>query len=552
MQTVLLVDDDLPMLSRLKSMMDWEAHGYDLLGEASSGKSAQRILSRRQPDIVITDMSMPGMDGLELIAYLQSLHAGTKIIAISSYSDVHYIRNSMKNGAIDYILKHELNADVLLQTLRTASRQLAEERLEQEKSRDMQQQLTLSQSFLRENAIRRLVQSPAGDDEATPELLARLGIVLNSYNHTAVAVEWDQFARLKDRMSRVELEKLTQSFMDIAGHIAADVEHAYAARMEESKFVLLFSLSTSSRLLWHTVIHETLGRIRVTVKRQLNLSVSFSVSSLCIRLKDLPAVYQEADQALQARFYEGNDIIIWPDTPKKESPLSSIPVSVDIKLERALLLHLSKLEGKEALELLAGLFERMIETRAASKSAQMACVELLHLANKVMKENGIADHLVFEDDEQPYKSILGFDTIQSLQDWVLQIYRRLLAALRSYRFEGNYSEPVRRALEWIRGRFSKPITLQQVADEIGVNPSYLSRLFKEEVHQGFADYLNRYRVEQAKRLIREGASDLKEVVRLTGFSSYNYFFTVFKKVTGLTPLEFEKQRPAESDVKKLV
>ncbi|TVY03327.1 response regulator [Cohnella terricola] len=539
MLRVMMVDDDLPMLSHLKNMLEWEKYGFVLCGEANGGKSAGRMADERKPDIVITDMSMPGMDGLELIDYFQKFHPRTKIIAVSGYSDVHYIRNSMRNGAVDYILKHELSPGLLLDVLGKASDKLVEERIATERSAQLQLQLERSRSMLKEDAIRRLVQEDPSDESVSVAALPELGIEFYSGGVTAVVVSWDGYMLLKERLERKDLDNLAQSFRDIAGNILADADKAYLSQTEESKFVLLFTLHTSSRLLWHTTIHEALRRIRTSVKRQLNLSVSCSVSVLCDSVADIPKAYSEAERALEERFYAGTDAVIWPESARK--PKETEVPTVDVRLERELSLRLSRLDEEGVGEVLNDLFDQMIEAHAAYKSVQMACVELIHLANRSLKETGISEKEVFGDiGANPYETLLQFDTVRSLRDWMTEVYRDLLRALRSRQAPSTHSDLVRRTLEWIRRHHAEPITLQLAADEACVNSSYLSRVFKEETKLGFADYVTRFRVDQAKKMIREGETDLKEIVRITGFSSYNYFFTVFKKVTGITPLEYEK------------
>ena len=106
---VLIVDDDVFARSNLKSLIDWEKNGFTIVGEASNGSNAIQLIENEQPDIVITDISMPVMDGISLIGYIEQKYSATKVIAISGYNDFDYVRQSMKKGAVDYILKHKLN-----------------------------------------------------------------------------------------------------------------------------------------------------------------------------------------------------------------------------------------------------------------------------------------------------------------------------------------------------------------------------------------------------------------------------------------------------------
>ncbi|OME85061.1 hypothetical protein BK120_10985 [Paenibacillus sp. FSL A5-0031] len=542
MINVLLVDDDLPMLSKLKNIMNWEAGSFHLCGEASGGYAAIKLLDERKPEIVITDMSMPGMDGLELISYMEEHYPHIQVIAISSYSDVHYVKNSMKKGAVDYILKHELDAETLAAALASARERFAIEQEEQAKTLDLQRQIQQNQTTLIRGVIRSLVQYTYNSEEELLVQMDKLDLALNLRMLTVVVAEWDSRGMLHDKYNAKELDYIMGTFMDITDNILADTGNAYMTPIENGKFAILFSFDTNSKFIWHTIISEALSRIRLSAKRQLNLMLSFSVSEMCSKVNVLHEYFNEADKALQERFYEGGDVVIWPGIQRKAGADSGASFSVDVKLERTLLSLLAASNEKDLVIKIEELFTRMNEARAPHKMAQMVAVELIHLVNRKAKEAGIADKDLFEGDQNPYLAIGKFDTLSDLKEWIVGVYKKLVEALRPYVHDNLYSENTRRTMEWVRKKFSEPITLQEAADVIGVNSSYLSRMFKEECGQGFADYVNHVRVEQAKLLIRSGDVDLKDVVKQVGFNNYNYFFTVFKKITGNTPIEYEKQQ----------
>ncbi|WP_270168744.1 response regulator transcription factor [Paenibacillus sp. SYP-B4298] len=540
MLKVLLVDDDLPMLSKLKNMVDWEHLGCQLCGEANGGQAAVTLLHKCKPEIVITDMSMPGMDGLALINYMEAYFPHTQVIAISSFSDVHFVKNSMRKGAVDYILKHELDVQVLQAALTTAKELLAKGQEAQEQTLNIQKHIQQSHTTLLRNFIRELVENGFGSEKELVQNADKLDITLNLRMLTVVVAEWDSRGKLADRYDAKELAVMKGSFMDIVDNILTDTGNAFMTPIENGKFAFLFSLETNSRFMWHTMISEALSRIRVSVKRQLNFTISCSVSEICSKPDHLPSYFQTADKELQQRFYEGGDVVIWPGIQRREA--NSISFSVDVKLERLLLSHLATLNETELIRQVEELFIRMGQARAPHKTTQMVAVELIHLVNRKSKEAGISEQELFGDDQNPYQIIGQFDTLVEMKEWIIEIYRKLIQALRPSLHDNHYSDNIRRTLEWIRQHFAEPITLQEVADVVGVNASYLSRLFKEECKQGFTDYVNHVRVEYAKLLIRSGETDLKNVVKQAGFNHYNYFFTVFKKTTGMTPLAYEKQQ----------
>ncbi|HBR29981.1 MAG TPA: DNA-binding response regulator, partial [Firmicutes bacterium] len=122
----------------------------------------------------------------------------------------------------------------------------------------------------------------------------------------------------------------------------------------------------------------------------------------------------------------------------------------------------------------------------------------------------------------PFEQLEGFDTICEVKSWILSLYSKLVDAIELYQFDDGLSEVTKNAIRFMHQNYQKPISLRQIAEEIGVNCSYLSRKFKQECGQGVVDYLNSFRVKKAKVLIEQGCYIVKEVAEAVGFSNYNY------------------------------
>ena len=159
---VLIVDDDSIARTNLKTLIDWGKHSYEISGEAVNGSNAIQEIEASRPDIVITDMSMPVMDGVALIEYLERNYHGIKVIALSGYDDFNYVRQSMKRGTIDYLLKHRLGPELLLGTLENARKAIMEDREVDRHMQKLQEQLTESRTIMRQDFVRQLVFGAVG------------------------------------------------------------------------------------------------------------------------------------------------------------------------------------------------------------------------------------------------------------------------------------------------------------------------------------------------------------------------------------------------------
>ncbi|HEX2952627.1 MAG TPA: response regulator [Bacillota bacterium] len=174
MLKVLIVDDDVFFHTYLKQLIDWEREGFEICGVATNGSEAIELIKSERPEIVITDMSMPGIDGVAVIKFLQSAYPRAKAIALSAYHDFDYVRQSLKTGAVDYILKHTLTAEVLINTLSTVKQGFLQEERNDEEQRRIDEQLQTGKFFFYSKVL--LICSLKRESSANRKRNARLEV----------------------------------------------------------------------------------------------------------------------------------------------------------------------------------------------------------------------------------------------------------------------------------------------------------------------------------------------------------------------------------------
>jgi two-component system response regulator YesN len=182
----------------------------------------------------------------------------------------------------------------------------------------------------------------------------------------------------------------------------------------------------------------------------------------------------------------------------------------------------------------------MIENEPDFKSTQMICVEMINILNRVAREMSIDIGRIYSDADIPYDEMKKYETITDVKQWILDIFLKFIDLIEVYQIKTDFSENIQKSVEYIHKNFKRNISLNDVAEYIGVSSSYLSRTFKEECGKGFVEYLNFIRVEYVKRLIEDGNGRLKDIIVEAGFNSYTYFFKVFKSMMGMTPAEYEE------------
>lgn len=538
MLNVLIVDDDIITRTNLKALIEWEKYGFEIRGEATNGQDAINVLEDGTINIVITDISMPMMDGIALIEYLEQKHHDIKVIALSGYDDFDYVRQSMKKGAIDYILKHRLEPEILLTALNAATASIMKERQELDQKRNNEEHLMQGRAYLRQKFLNELLYGTINEKSMIESNIHSLNLELDMKNLAVILSEIDDYSFIEERFSIKENAALLQSFTDIVGEILKDTCKAAITHIGKGRFAIILSFgSMRSDLNIYTQMVTIIDRIKISIKRYLNITASFSISRVCEDITQLHEYYNDADRSLVNKFFCGKDKILTSNEGKNEK---EVFLALEIKDERKLVSDLKSLDRQKVRENIEDIFNRIVNLGAGYKSVQMICANLINIVNQVAREVGIEISTVYSSKEMPYANLQKYETILDIKKWMLDTYDSLISILESLNINENYSEYTKKTIEYINKNYCQDIALNDAAEYIGISVSYLSRVFKADCGKGFVEYLNAVRIDKAKVLIENGQDKLKNIVKQVGFNNYNYFFKVFKDVAGMTPLEFEE------------
>lgn len=533
---VLIIDDDIVTRTSLSTMLDWDKHGFAFAGGAVNGEHAIQMIENDRPDIVITDMSMPIMDGIVLIECLERRYPDIRIIALSGYDDFDYVRQSMKKGAVDYLLKHKLTPEFLLATLDAARQQIRHKREQQADRSHAEEQLASAKDILAQEFIRKLVAGEVRDTEKITKDLRRLDISLDIKNLVIAAVEIDDYPLLMDTYPVNERNRLSRTFVEIARGMLNECGKSVIAAMSEGAFAIIFSFGDiNSGAYIYNHVTAALERIKTGIRKYLNITASFGISNICRHITELSGFYIEAQKVLKERFYEGKDRILRQNTAEKASQGD---YTLGLQDEKNLILLIKSLEKNTIHRYVENLFNEIQNEKVDYQSVRMIAAELFNIATRIAREAGIDFSALSRD--IPFKMLQKYDTASDIKTLILNIYDRLVNLLKARMPQKDFSEITKKAVSYIHTNYRKSFSLNDVAEHVGVNSSYLSHIFKEDTGKGFVEYINSVRIEKARILIETGNMELKAIVKELGFSGYNYFFKVFKEFVGMTPLEYEE------------
>jgi len=537
----MIVDDEDVFLGHLKAMLDWKAHGFIVCAEAVSGREAVEQLELHDPDIVITDIQMPETDGLSLIAHIAEKYPHIQTIALSGYDEYNYIRTGMKQGVLDYLLKHQITPESLLEALNEARKRIDDGHTRGIAAKVLTEHAEIGLFELRRLFLRDLL---SGSVENASDFSGRArSVKLDAGGgHFVVTVaEIDQMSVHKSRYTREEWMMLFNQITDMIERLAGDIGDAEARAalvlsQPENRFTVLFSMPRGySYQLFSTYINTQIQSIRSALKELFNITACYSVSKHTDDFLKISSRYKNTLTKLEGKIYHGQDMIF---REGEETPDIVVQDEASLGLDDETRIRSLLRDGHiDELRLYVdSVFDRWRTVHIEPGRLQMLFAELLSIPSRLARQEHMDAYELLEMDgvyERMRYMTLG-EMKQFFLDWCTAIIER-----RSLQTGTSGHELTQKACSFIRRNYNRPISLVDVAEAANVNPSYLSRVFKADMDKTVMAYVNDTRIEAAKRMLSEGVR-LKDLVERVGFNSTSYFITVFRQATGKTPMQYKE------------
>lgn len=529
---LLLVDDE-PIIRRgIRTSIEWESYGIEITGEAANGAEALDKVFALQPDIVLTDIRMPVMDGLELSSHLKIQLPHIRVVILSGHEDFSYAKQALSLGVNDYLLK-PAGAEELVALMDRLSDEI---RLEEDgKQKKVIQNLIFNENYpsIKSSFINKLLKGEYASYDAIREKSDLLNLNLLEQEYSIITIDIDDLAIMTENRSVAEKQLLKFSVMNIAEEIIASRASGVVCY---SEFEHLIGLLGAKRLT-EAIISDLCNEIQNCVKKYSKLSVSIGIGTIRQSTLDLPVSYAEAVSALREKIYVGKGSII--KYSKNIEQEQARPILYPSEEEKAVIHCLQTLNKQDLSSSVTNFFSSFFMSGASVESIRNMCGRLIIIALSSVEDMGVDVQNDFGSRYNPYKESEKFDTLKDLHQWMLLLLERmteLVSSNKSMRFKSL----VKTALHYMQENYYRELSLREVAEVVYVTPNYLSRIFKEEMGVAFTEWLNRYRVEKAKILLVEIEAKTYSVAEKVGFNDYKYFSHIFKKHTGYSPQTFRE------------
>lgn len=520
----MIVDDDFLVRSNIKVLLNSPeldlSNMFRVVGEASDGKEALILIRVSQPDIVISDIRMPHMDGLELQRQIRKSYPNIKMIMLSGYDDFDYVRQALKNGAVDYILKHKLDAHTLADTLRMTQNQLG---------KPVELNLSGNIFALKRDFVMKLISGCYISMEEIANRATAMDLKLGSKNAIVILMRVQN-----QNATAVDAYLQEYSILNIVDEIMQDFCNGTCCHLSDEKYILLVTFdSIFGQKAQQDQIHALCNRITVCLKQYLNILTSFYPGAVVGSIHQARVSYNSAEKLYKNRYQK---------TAQPRSNGVDILAIYDAVQEKSLLQGIREQDEKRVSAVIDDIFTQLGKQNPTDAEAQLIFLEVLSGLSRGWKEQSIDISKLYQMDIAQ-KKLQNFASIDEAQKWFQQlIHRSFEMGVARCTPTSHYVEE---AISYIHRHYATEISQSSIADAIGISPSYLSKQFKEDLGIGFADFLCDYRLEKAKALLIQTDRNNKEIAGMVGFSDDAYFSRVFKKDTGMTPKEYRKKHKAK-------
>lgn len=527
MYKLLIVDDEPLVQVGIKSMLPWNNLNIEIIGIASNGQAALSIIEANMPDIVITDIKMPIMSGLELAKICMERYEDRQpaFIILTSYEDFELAREALSCHVSDYLVKLELTPD----TLRTSVEKIIRKR-EKENNKALTDTDSFSMTYYYDKFFISLLHN-LFEDRTQFELQCQelsLKFDSNSYICCYCEIIGNHSGELTDEKQL----NLFHAAFQMGKELFAKYHTCHAIMLDLRHFALIFCYETMD-----TSVLSELGSILASVSATLHNYYNVSLQSgVGIIVTDPLAIAESYQYSRDA--FSNTDVrrptVFFDDCLKQDSYKKSFNFSIfKDALARAYEEYDSDLLYNTMSEIIA-----LFKAHPGNFLQAMDCASnILYLSISLLQNGEETVSELFSNNPDNYRTLYKMTNTEQIINWLTYFRDCLCAHFNEHRKEVR-KPIVSQVRNYIKEHVTEHLSLNEVAAVFGISPNYLSQLFKKYNDVGYNDYVTQCKIEEAKRLL--GNSDYKvyEVAEILGFESAFYFSKVFKKVVGIPPTEY--------------
>jgi len=519
---VFFVEDEIITRQGIRDNVDWQASGFEFCGEATDGEMALPLLRTAQPDVLITDIKMPFMDGLQLSKIVRGRMPWVKIIILSGHDEFEYAQQAINLGVTDYLLK-PVTVQKLQNVLQKLAAQLDQERKEQANLKKLQEQVEENRAMLHERLLFKLVVGAISPTEAIEKGQA-LGLDLLARHYLVMILKFE----LGDRSEQYDYDEY-QRVQLIVTSITEKNPDVFVLKRDWGDLILVMKGNTPEYL------EEERDQLLDEIRQEIALTRYQLVAGMGTSKKQIAEINQSFVEALVN--------IQNPDGENRSGISMASERAELLKMDKSVVENYLRSGVKDQFDEFFSAFLRPLgETALKSNLVRnYVFIDMVLATTKLVNDLGGDVEKVIPRLDSMEIIMSNIKTIEQLRDRVYEVLS-LGMEYRDSQPTHQYKSLLRQAKEYIEQQHANPeLSLNEVAARVNLSASHFSAVFSQETGQTFKEYLTEIRINKAKELLRMTALRSADIAYRVGYNDPHYFSSVFKKTTGISPIEFRSQ-----------
>ncbi|HHW30088.1 MAG TPA: response regulator [Clostridiaceae bacterium] len=532
----IVIEDELIIRKGIIQKVQWHKFNISRILEASNGEMGYNIIIEEKPEIILLDVNLPKMDGLELLKKIREDGITSKVMILSGHDEFTYAQKAIEYGVENYLLKPS-SATEIEEVLEKICDNIIKEQEKDSRYEEMKKKLKDMIPFFRSGLINKILSGEIKNKEEILGASAYLGLNLtNEFFMVAVFIMENGFRDNKTSkdpeakfIKELGMHELV-SMIDDPGRVIVE-SHLY------DKAILIISGrdEASTRKYCFSLIDELMKRI----SKEISSDVVVGIGEVKNNILQISQSYSEALAALEERFIDSSSKIFYiGDTTLQNSDTSDYPYEDEKKFMQSVKIGQQE-NSLVSLKAIIGYFKVKKEKYPVAL-AKIQLKRITYYLIQVAYEFE-ADITEFTDKIDIYEQIESFTTIDEYERFITEFTIKLCAYISKKRYV-KHTATIRKAIIYIEQNYNdENLSLDKIADHVGMHPNYISHLFKKEKGESLSSYICRYRIKKAEELILKNQSlKMYDVAYEVGFNDPNYFATCFKNIIGVSPTEYRQ------------
>lgn len=537
---VLIIDDEPIIRKGLKNIIHWKQFNCEICGEAADGLEGRELIKKHVPDIIITDIRMPEVDGLTMIREIKDMVPGVKIIILTGYRNFDYVHEAIRLGAFDFLLKPS-KIEELTAVINRAVKELKFQCDRTEEFNKLKRLFEQNIPVLREKFLYDIIYELNTDES---EILAKMELFnMKIDSFKLVVVEDDGADDEENSVNQYDKHLYQFGIINTFEEIFSDIFQVINISLSNKRVAFILQNPNKKEEVSNT-INDKSAQLQEIIKNCFGFTVTIAISSEGTGPPQLPQKLKECHDALEHKFYIGSNSII--DYKDLNSFFKYEDYTILEKYQKSLLENIKS--GNE--DIVKAKLKNISEYIRGLNSINKEYFRNFYW-NTISSINSIRISISNADNEKPfdknkdisslYKLIEKCEDLADLEGVLEEVALRVAAKVNNFNNK-SLKLVLRKAVDYIQEHYKEQITLNEVAENVYVSTYYISRMFKKEMGKNFVDYLNEIRIEKAKELLKDVRFKTYEVAEMVGIPDAHYFSKLFKKHASVTPSEYREQQ----------